>query len=599
LLSVVGKTYTGILNQRITSYVEQQGILLDEQAGFRKARSTVDQLLILVEIIKQRRPKKTFCAFIDIQKAYDRVWRDGLWYKLYKYGIRGKMWRVLRNIYARVESAIKIGDYRTAFFEVEVGLRQGCLLSPILFALFINDLGMKINQLGKGVKCGNRKVSLLMFADDIVLIADSKEDLEEMLKVTYEYSVKWRFKYNYDKCGVIVFDNDKSIKSLAYGKCEKKCTCGYHWKYGPNLIKEMLVYKYLGVELDKCLSFLDFKTRIMEKARTNMARVWSMGMRTGFLSMKASLNLWESLVRSNLEYACEVWGKEVWKEGEAVQMDMGRRLLRCSSMTTKQAIQGELGLWSLQGRRDFKKLMYWMKLVLMDDNRLAKHVYKVSKNMCTKRKANWASTIRNILGKYELKHLWSDESKVLSLDGHGNHEAKNSKQHVEFFRKFVFGKIQQYEETKWKRGMEKKSKLRIYRQFKKKLCLEKYLLTSGNYLGKMYMSSLRSGTNKLNIETGRWLNQKVEERLCKQCDLGKPETELHFVTECPRYEAVRMSLFSKIAQLTKNKWNLSQLSYEHQWLILINGSGDESEASIFRCFQSAVMKYFALRKEEA
>jgi hypothetical protein len=345
------------------------------------------------------------------------------------------------------------------------------------------------------------------------------------------------------------------------------------------------------------LSFVDFKTRIIEKARTNMARVWSMGMRTGFLSMKASLNLWEALVRSNLEYACEVWGAEVWNAGEAVQIDMGRRLLRCSSMTTKQVIQGDLGLWSLQGRRDFKKLMYWMKVMLMEDTRLVKQVYQVSKAVCLTKRTNWASTIRKILGKYELKYLWKEESRLLNLDGCGNQEAKSSKQHVEFFRKFLTGKVLRYEERIWQGGMESKSKLRTYRVFKKKLCLEKYLLTSGNSLGRMYMSSLRSGTNKLNIEKGRWLNQKPEDRLCEQCGLGKPETELHFVTECPQYGTLRSSLFAKIARLTQGKWDLSQLSREHQWLILINGSGDESEAVIFRCFQSALVKFFTLRKD--
>ncbi len=60
-----------------------------------------------------------------------------------------------------------------------MGLRQGCLLSPILFDIFINELGKEINKLGRGVHCGNRKLSLLCFADDIVLIADNRADLED------------------------------------------------------------------------------------------------------------------------------------------------------------------------------------------------------------------------------------------------------------------------------------------------------------------------------------------------------------------------------------------------------------------------------------
>src|SRR6185503_10719714 len=89
LLSIIGKIYTDILNQRVSLWMEKECLLSDEQAGFRRARSTVDQLFILTETIKCNRPQKTYCAFIDIAKAYDRVWRDGLWHKLWEAGVKG------------------------------------------------------------------------------------------------------------------------------------------------------------------------------------------------------------------------------------------------------------------------------------------------------------------------------------------------------------------------------------------------------------------------------------------------------------------------------------------------------------------------------
>jgi len=122
LLSVLGKVYVSVLTERVTTWAEKNCILAEEQAGFRKDRCTEDQLFILMEMIKNRRPAKTFCCFIDVQKAYDRVWRDGLWEKLYKYGIRGKLWRVLRSVYDSVESSVLINDHRTRFFRVDVGL---------------------------------------------------------------------------------------------------------------------------------------------------------------------------------------------------------------------------------------------------------------------------------------------------------------------------------------------------------------------------------------------------------------------------------------------------------------------------------------------
>ena len=77
-------------------------------------------------------------------------------------------------------------------------------------------------------------------------------------------------------------------------------------------------YKYLGIEVNYKLSFSEFKLRILAKARVNMGRIWQMGIRSGFLSIKASLNIYQALVRSVLEYGSEVWGFDLWRDGEQV-----------------------------------------------------------------------------------------------------------------------------------------------------------------------------------------------------------------------------------------------------------------------------------------
>ena len=93
LLSVVGKVYTAILNARVTEWAERNNKFVEEQAGFREGRSTIDHLFILTEVIRSRKEqrKDTYCAFLDLKKAYDTIPRDTIWERLHQVGIKGKM----------------------------------------------------------------------------------------------------------------------------------------------------------------------------------------------------------------------------------------------------------------------------------------------------------------------------------------------------------------------------------------------------------------------------------------------------------------------------------------------------------------------------
>ena len=113
----------------------------------------------LNEIVKGRlrEDKKTYALFSDIQKTYDSMWHDGLWYKLW---------------------------------DIEQGVAQGCSLSPILFSVFINDLLKEVEQTGLGIQLSSGKtVRGMLFADDFVGISDSKESLQRLLDVGYIVTV--------------------------------------------------------------------------------------------------------------------------------------------------------------------------------------------------------------------------------------------------------------------------------------------------------------------------------------------------------------------------------------------------------------------------
>ena len=205
-------------------------------------------------------------------------------------------------------------------------------------------------------------------------------------------------KFNYDKCNIILFHNTPR-KEINYGNCANQCTCNHHYQFGNNLIKEVLIYKYLGVELDYRLTLSVFKNRILSKSKSNMGRIWHMGIKGNNLSVKASVNLYQALVRSQLEYASEVWGWDNFPDAESIQFNMGKIILGCSKKTCHAAVVGDLGWYSLKGRRNFRKLNYWYHIMTLDNNRILKQVYL---STCNDKSTSWMGRIRDLLVFYGL-----------------------------------------------------------------------------------------------------------------------------------------------------------------------------------------------------
>ena len=158
-------------------------ILLDNQNGFRKNRSTVDHVMTITSIIETRKlnKKNTFAAFIDFRKAYDNINRNLLFEKMRHLGINGSMYKTLIAIYDNVRCSVRLNGIYTEWFEVKCGLKQGCALSSILFNLYINDLLQRLNELNVGIDIEGQKLSVLAYADDVVLLAETESDLQVLL----------------------------------------------------------------------------------------------------------------------------------------------------------------------------------------------------------------------------------------------------------------------------------------------------------------------------------------------------------------------------------------------------------------------------------
>ena len=123
----------------------------------------------------------TLAAFNEFTKAYDSIDMGILFTKLSYLGIAGLMYKTLLAIYDNVRCSVRINGKLSEWFDVSCGLKQGCSLSSILFNLYINDLIVKIHSLNLGIDINGENIGILVYADDVVLLADNEEELQQLL----------------------------------------------------------------------------------------------------------------------------------------------------------------------------------------------------------------------------------------------------------------------------------------------------------------------------------------------------------------------------------------------------------------------------------
>ena len=147
----------------------------------------MDQAFVLRTLVEKsvERKKKVYVCFLDLEKAYDRVRRRELWRVLRVYGIRGSLLRGVKAFYRGSRMCVRVGRGESGMFEVERGLRQGCVMSPWLFNVFMDSVCRGMEREGKGVILEDEgvrwEVNMILFADDTALVAKNEESLRELV----------------------------------------------------------------------------------------------------------------------------------------------------------------------------------------------------------------------------------------------------------------------------------------------------------------------------------------------------------------------------------------------------------------------------------
>jgi len=212
LLDTICKIFTGLILNRILTWIEMNNVLNEYQAGFRKNYSTNNNVFSLCSIVQLnfKKKKKTFAFFVDLKCAFDKLPRNSLFYKLSNLGLSRKIIIILMLLYESTSSQVWDGRALSDPFDIDQGVKQGCLLSPVLFSLYLNDLH---DSLPGGASVGGLNVKVLMYADDLVLLSNCPMELQRMIDALALYCDTWGLQVNLDKSNILVFREGPRLSS--------------------------------------------------------------------------------------------------------------------------------------------------------------------------------------------------------------------------------------------------------------------------------------------------------------------------------------------------------------------------------------------------
>ena len=189
-------------------------MLPEEHAGFRDGYSTVDHIFSLYAMVQ-----KLYVAFIDYRKCFGSINRQALFKTLEYNGITGTFLNAIKALYTTVLAAVRNNGETSNYFQCLIGLKQGCLLSPKLFTIFIAEVSKFINAHAKnGVQFmpGLKTIHHLFFADDAILVSDTISDLQNKLNLIKMQSERLGLEVNLDKTQIVVFRKDGHLSKYEH-----------------------------------------------------------------------------------------------------------------------------------------------------------------------------------------------------------------------------------------------------------------------------------------------------------------------------------------------------------------------------------------------
>lgn len=546
LLSCLGKFFTSALYNRLLEFSIKNKILSPTQLGFVPGNRTSDAHLIIHNLIHKQchiNNGRLYTCFIDFSKAFDTIPRDTLLNKLLDFGIEGKFFNILKNIYTNDKICIKHGNKITDYFEVNLGVKQGCILSPLLFNIYLADLPKILDNDPQSINKTFPYPSTILWADDIAMFSESEEGLAKMLKTLEKYCDENELTLNTDKTKCMIFNkNGRLLRTPFY--------------YNNVKLENVKKFKYLGFLLtpsgETKSGLKDLKDRAL-KAFFKLKSALGESFRD---HIRITLKLFDSLIKPILMYMSDFWGglkppNEKDNPIEKLHIMACKYILGVQKQTTNIGVLLELGRVPMQKFAVKSAIKNWERI---NQGKISE-VLIANNNLAKSEKLPWLTYIETILQTHNME----------------NHLNKQTNTEYPFIHKLIYKKqCDIFHQNAFQTINSPDSKLRTYSLLKTEVGCEEYLHTIRNAALRQTLTKFRLSNHPLNIEKGRHTTPKTpkEIRFCPFCPT-KVEDEEHFLMECPTYKHPR----NKIRTTGPlNTQNFRQLPKKDQFVKLMTNN---------------------------
>jgi len=372
LLNVMAKIWEKVLHNRWRPWLLARGIPHELQSGGQIGCCNITTAYTVQETLNhyKERNSAVYGCFLDTKKAYDTVWTQGMLYKVYREGVNGKLWRILKQMHTGNTYCVLLNGEMSREFRTSRGVNQGGVLSLTCYLLATNDIHAELQALGGGVCIGDIYCGSPALADDISLLASTRMGLEKLIGAMHDYGRKWRFQYAPEKSKCVVFG--KRVKEHPTATVLTS-----DWKMGASTIPEVTVVTHVGVQHSTDLRSSEAIEKACKKGKSKISAILATGSEGHTPNPIITKRLYSTIVIPSMMHGCELWyptNTDLLKL-ERVHRAGVKQMQGMHFQTETNASLGSLGMLTLKAMMDKRKLYFFGRLAQLPSTILAKKIF--------------------------------------------------------------------------------------------------------------------------------------------------------------------------------------------------------------------------------